>query len=91
MFVEGEYRLFATRSEEDKLIASTVPCLTVDLSAIFEKRLKDSKRSPLVACRKNLGHRFGLRKKYDVYKPTMLKWFTRRSRALKRLLHNSRF
>ncbi|XID90757.1 Uma2 family endonuclease [Paenibacillaceae bacterium WGS1546] len=37
VLVEGEYRLVATCSEEEELVASTVPSLTVDLSAIFEK------------------------------------------------------
>ncbi len=33
--VEGQYHLLATLSEEDKLVSATVPCLTVDLSAVF--------------------------------------------------------
>ncbi|PRX61506.1 Uma2 family endonuclease [Cohnella sp. SGD-V74] len=35
--VDGEYRLLATWSEEDVLVAATVACLTVDLSAVFRK------------------------------------------------------
>ncbi|QJD86880.1 Uma2 family endonuclease [Cohnella herbarum] len=35
--VEGEYRLLATWTEEDRLVSSSVPCLSIELSAVFEK------------------------------------------------------
>ncbi|MCD9020628.1 Uma2 family endonuclease [Cohnella silvisoli] len=37
--IEGEYRLLATWTEEDRLVSSAVPCLAIELSAVFEKEV----------------------------------------------------
>jgi len=37
VLVEGEYRLLATWTENDRIVSSAVPCLAIGLSAVFEK------------------------------------------------------
>ncbi|MFC5407220.1 Uma2 family endonuclease [Cohnella soli] len=35
VLVDGEYRLLKTWTEEEQLVSPTIPCLTIDLSAVF--------------------------------------------------------
>jgi len=37
VLVDGEYRLAKTWAEEDNLVSMTVPCLSIELSTVFEK------------------------------------------------------
>jgi Uma2 family endonuclease len=39
VLLEGEYRLLATWTEDDRINASAVPCLAIELSSIFEKEV----------------------------------------------------
>ncbi|QNK60141.1 Uma2 family endonuclease [Paenibacillus sp. PAMC21692] len=39
VLVEGQYRLAATLTEEDRLVSVVVPCLTIELSVVFEDDL----------------------------------------------------